>query len=88
MRKAWACFIPWYPLGSGTLTKSTGKLEKLAKLKGVTTTQIALAWLLKHSPVMMPIPGTSTREHLEENIAAASLDLTDDELAQLERIDE
>jgi pyridoxine 4-dehydrogenase len=79
-------FIPWYPIGSGTLAKAAGKLQKLAQSKGATPTQIALAWLLKHSKVMLPIPGTSSLEHLEENIAAASIDFTPDELAQLDSL--
>jgi pyridoxine 4-dehydrogenase len=79
-------FIPWYPIASGGLAKTGGELHKLAKHKGVTTAQIALAWLLKHSQVMVPIPGTSTLEHLEENIAAASLNLSDAELTQLESL--
>lgn len=77
-------FIPWYPIASGNLVSSGGELNKLAKLKKATPAQIALAWLLKHSPVMLPIPGTSSLEHLEENIAAASIELTDSESALLE----
>jgi pyridoxine 4-dehydrogenase len=76
-------FIPWYPLSSGNLTSSGGKLAKLAKAKGVTSTQIALAWLLKHSPVILPIPGTSSLAHLKENIAAAAIELTNEEMALL-----
>lgn len=78
-------FIPWYPIGSGELARSGGALQKLAKLKNVSTTQLALAWLLKHSPVMVPIPGTSSCAHLEENGAAALIDLTKEECDQLEK---
>lgn len=76
-------FIPWFPLASGDLAHAE-ELEKLAKLHGVTPTQIALAWLLKRSNVLLPIPGTSHVDHLEENIAAASLELTEQEFRELE----
>jgi len=76
-------FIPWYPLGSGDLVEPGGKLERVAKAKGVPPVQIALAWLLKHSPVMLPIPGTSSVKHLEENIDSVAIELTDEELSQL-----
>ncbi|WP_068469237.1 aldo/keto reductase [Candidatus Protochlamydia phocaeensis] len=79
-------FIPWYPIASGELARQGGALDKLAKLKGATPAQIALAWLLNHSPVMLPIPGTASIHHLEENTAAASLDLTNQELAQLDSL--
>lgn len=75
-------FIPWFPLERGNLTESK-KLEKLAKEKGVLPLQIALAWLLKRSPVMLPIPGTSSVKHLEENMGAASVNLTDREFSEL-----
>ena len=84
-------FIPYYPLGgSGELTKAAhsngiSALDKLAKAKGVTQGQVALAWLLKRSPVMLPIPGTSKVAHLEENVGAAKLTLTDEEFAALDR---
>ena len=79
-------FIPYYPLGGdGELTRAGGALDKLAKAKGATPGQVALAWLLKRSPVMLPIPGTSKVAHLEENAAAASLVLTDAEFASLDR---
>ncbi len=79
-------FIPYYPLGgSGELTRAGGSLDKLAKAKGVTQGQVALAWLLKRSPVMLPIPGTSKLAHLEENAGAASISLTDAEFASLDR---
>jgi pyridoxine 4-dehydrogenase len=79
-------FIPYYPLGGdGELTRTGGVLDKLAKAKGATPGQVALAWLLKRSPVMLPIPGTSKLAHLEENVAAASLNLTDMEFTALDR---
>ena len=76
-------FIPWYPIASGEITRIGGEISKLAKSKEATPAQIALAWLLKRSPVMLPIPGTSSISHLEENIAAASLELTPQEFALL-----
>jgi pyridoxine 4-dehydrogenase len=76
-------FIPWYPLGNGDLTRSKPELERIAKEKGATSAQIALAWLLKRSKVMLPIPGTASLKHLEENIQAVSVDLTDEEFRQL-----
>lgn len=78
-------FIPWYPLGSGELVNQKGALENIAKSKNATTVQIALAWLLKRSRVMLPIPGTSTVNHLEEDIAAAAIQLTDQEFAELSK---
>jgi pyridoxine 4-dehydrogenase len=76
-------FIPWFPLETGSLADADG-LEKVAKNHAATSGQVALAWLLQHSPVMVPIPGTSSIDHLEENVAAAQLKLSDDELAQVE----
>ena len=78
-------FIPYYPLGDGDLARPGGVLDKLAKAKGATPGQVALAWLLKRSPVMLPIPGTSKVAHLEENARAADLVLTDAEFASLDR---
>ena len=79
-------FIPYYPLGgSGELTRAGGALDKLARAKGATQGQVALAWLLKRSPTMLPIPGTSKVAHLEENVAAAAITLTDEEFAALDR---
>lgn len=78
-------FIPWFPLGFGDLTRGGGRLADLATSRGATQAQVALAWLLRRSPVMVPIPGTSLLEHLEENVAAASLELTDAEYAELSR---
>jgi len=79
-------FIPYYPLGGdGELTRPGGALDKIAKAKGVKPGQVALAWLLKRSPAMLPIPGTSKVAHLEENAKAADLTLTDEEFASLDR---
>lgn len=68
-------FIPWYPLAAGALTATGGPIERIATRLGMTTGQLALGWLLQHSPVMLPIPGTSRVSHLEENVAAASVSL-------------
>ena len=78
-------FIPWFPLASGALAQPGGPHDALAKAKGATPAQIAIAWLLKRSPVMLPIPGTTRLAHLEENVAAAAITLTDDEFQQLDR---
>jgi pyridoxine 4-dehydrogenase len=78
-------FIPWFPLATGRLARPGGPLDEIASHHGVTPSQVALAWLLKHSPAMLPIPGTSSVSHLEENVAAAALELTDDEMAVLDR---
>ena len=70
-------FIPWYPLSTGALAKDGGALKQLAKRLDATPSQLALAWLLHRSPVMLPIPGTSKVKHLEENMAAAGITLSD-----------
>jgi aryl-alcohol dehydrogenase-like predicted oxidoreductase len=77
-------FIPWFPLATGQLAKPGGPLDKLAAAHGVPASQLALAWLLQRSPVMLPIPGTSRVPHLEDNIAAAGIRLSDVEYAALE----
>jgi pyridoxine 4-dehydrogenase len=77
-------FIPWYPLAAGNLSKN-GSMDAIAKAHDATPSQIALAWLLKRSPVMLPIPGTSKVAHLEENIAAVDIQLSDEEFATLDR---
>ncbi len=78
-------FIPWYPLAAGALSaEQKGDLAAIADAHGATTSQVALAWLLHKSPVMLPIPGTSKVAHLEENIAAAGLELSGDELGRLD----
>src|SRR6266481_1928451 len=74
-------FIPWFPLGAGRVAGRL--LERIAKARQVKPIQIALAWLLKRSPVMLPIPGTTSIAHLEENVQAASLQLTDEEYLEL-----
>jgi pyridoxine 4-dehydrogenase len=77
-------FIPWFPVAAGKLAKPGGKLDTVAKAHGATISQISLAWLLHRSPVMLPIPGTSSVEHLEENLAAAGVKLSDAEWKQIE----
>jgi pyridoxine 4-dehydrogenase len=76
-------FIPWFPLATGGLVEDGGPLEALAAEHDATPSQLALAWLLKRSPVMLPIPGTSTVAHLEDNIGAAAIELTDTEFDAL-----
>jgi pyridoxine 4-dehydrogenase len=76
-------FIPWFPLATGELSKHDGPLAEAATHHDATPSQLALAWLLKRSPVMLPIPGTSKVDHLESNIAAAGLELTDEEFQAL-----
>ena len=78
-------FIPWYPLAAGRLAKSGSILDAAAKAHGATPSQIALAWVLKRSPVMLPIPGTSKVAHLEENVAAVNIQLSDEEFDTLHR---
>jgi aryl-alcohol dehydrogenase-like predicted oxidoreductase len=77
-------FIPWFPLAAGDLAKPGGPVAEAAERHGATAGQVALAWLLHRSPVMLPIPGTGSVEHLEENVAAAELELTEEELAAIE----
>ncbi len=77
-------FIPWFPVAAGKLAREGGPLDQAAKRHDATVAQLALAWLLHHSPVMLPIPGTSKVNHLEENVKAASVQLTDDEWAAIE----
>ena len=77
-------FIPWYPLQTGKLAKAGGPLARVAQAHDATPSQIALAWLLRRSPVILPIPGTSKVSHLEENTAAASIKLTDEEFEALQ----
>ena len=76
-------FIPWFPLATGDLAKPHGTLIKIAKVLGATPAQVALAWLLKKSPVMLPIPGTSKVKHLEENAAAVLMNLDDSIVEEL-----
>ena len=77
-------FFPWAPLAAGELAGPGGPVDEIAERHGATAGQVALAWLLRRSPVMLPIAGTSSVEHLEENIAAATLELSDEEVAALD----
>jgi len=79
-------FIPWFPLGAGKVAGEV--LDRIAKAHGASRTQVALAWLLRRSPIMLPIPGTSSIAHLEENVAAASLRLTDEDYQMLSAVPE
>ena len=78
-------FIPWFPLAAGPLAAADGPLQRIAADHEATASQLALAWLLKRSPVMLPIPGTSKVAHLEENVAAANIELSDDEFDTLSK---
>ena len=77
-------FIPWFPLAAGELTRPGGLVDRVANAHGSTTGQVALAWLLQRSPVILPIPGTLRAAHLEENVAAAGLSLAPEEIAELD----
>ena len=77
-------FIPWYPLAAGDLAKAGSVLDRIAHAHNAAPSQIALAWVLKRSPVMLPIPGTGKVKHLEENVAAADIVLSDEEFAVLD----
>ncbi|HEX2864828.1 MAG TPA: aldo/keto reductase [Deinococcales bacterium] len=79
-------FIPWFPLAVGDLARPGGRLDEIAGRLGATPGQVALAWLLRRSPVMLPIPGTGSVKHLEENTAAASVTLSDEDFADLDRL--
>ncbi|HEY1013937.1 MAG TPA: aldo/keto reductase [Herpetosiphonaceae bacterium] len=76
-------FIPWFPLATGNLAKPGGPLDTIAQRLGATPSQVALAWLLRRSPAMLPIPGTSKVAHLEQNMGALAVELSDDDLRQL-----
>lgn len=78
-------FIPWFPLAAGDLAKPGSLLDGIARQHRATPGQLALAWVLKRSPVMLPIPGTSRVSHLEENVAAAGIELSDQDFAALDR---
>jgi len=78
-------FIPWFPLAAGDLAKPGTVLDKIAKKHDAAPSQIALAWVLKRSPVMLPIPGTSKLKHLEENVAAVNITLSDEDFAALDK---
>jgi pyridoxine 4-dehydrogenase len=77
-------FIPWFPMATGRLARPGGPLQRIADEHAGTPAQLALAWLLQRSPVLLPIPGTSTVAHLEENLAAALIELTPDQVRQLD----
>ncbi|NNN14982.1 MAG: aldo/keto reductase [Acidimicrobiaceae bacterium] len=76
-------FIPWFPIQTGQLAKSEGTVGKIAAELGATPAQVALAWLLKRSPVVLPIPGTSSVNHLEENLGAAAIELSEGQFKAL-----
>jgi len=77
-------FIPWFPLAAGPLAKEGGPVDRIARQLGATPGQVALAWLLRRTPVMLPIPGTSKVAHLEENVAGAGVQLDDDAMRELD----
>lgn len=79
-------FIPWFPLGAGRLASAGHQLEQIAQKYNASTGQLALAWLLKRSPVMLPIPGTSKVKHLEENMQAANIDLSDEDFEAMKSL--
>ena len=79
-------FIPWFPLAAGDMAKPGGPLDKAAKKHGATVSQLALAWLLQKSPVVLPIPGTSSVEHLKENMGAAAVRLTEAEWSEITKV--
>jgi aryl-alcohol dehydrogenase-like predicted oxidoreductase len=81
-------FIPWFPLGSGSLCAKGGPLDPLAMRLGVTASQVALAWLLERSHVLLPIPGTASIAHLEENVAATRVNLSQQDRADLDEVAE
>jgi pyridoxine 4-dehydrogenase len=77
-------FIPWFPVAAGKLAKAGGKLDEVAKRHGASVSQLSLAWLLQKSPVILPIPGTSSVAHVEENVASAGVKLSESEWAEIE----
>jgi aryl-alcohol dehydrogenase-like predicted oxidoreductase len=79
-------FLPWFPLATGELARPGGPLDEIARDHGATPAQVALAWLLQHSPVMLPIPGTNSIAHFEENLEAAQLELTDEDIETLDAV--
>jgi aryl-alcohol dehydrogenase-like predicted oxidoreductase len=84
--EAGIAFLPWAPVSRGQLAEPGGPLDRMASAHEATSSQVALAWLLARSAVMVPIPGTSSVAHLEENLGAADVELTADELAELEAV--
>jgi aryl-alcohol dehydrogenase-like predicted oxidoreductase len=85
-QEAGLAFLPWFPLGSGELARPGGVLDQIAHACSATPGQVALAWLLQHSPVTLPIPGTSSIAHFDENLAATELELSADEMDQLDEL--
>ena len=79
-------FLPWFPLDTGKLVGADNPLSAIAKKYGVSEAQIALAWLLKRSPNILPIPGTSSIQHLEDNVAATNVELSDDDFKALSNL--
>lgn len=79
-------FLPWFPLATGKLAEPGGRLDEVARAHSATTAQVALAWLLQHSPVTLPIPGTSSIAHFEENLQAAQLELSDEDMVELDEL--
>lgn len=77
-------FIPWFPVAAGKLAQPGGKLDEVSKRHGATVSQLSIAWLLHRSPVMLPIPGTSSVQHLEENMKAGAIALSDKEMQEIE----
>jgi aryl-alcohol dehydrogenase-like predicted oxidoreductase len=78
-------FIPWFPVAAGKLARPGGKLDKIAKSHGATVAQLSIAWLLHRSEVILPIPGTSSVAHLEENMKAGELALSEAEMKEIEK---
>jgi pyridoxine 4-dehydrogenase len=85
-RRESIAFIPWFPLAAGRLAEQGTLLDRVAKRVGATAAQVALAWVLEHSSVMLPIPGTSKVKHLEENVAATNVELTEEDFSQLDHV--
>lgn len=85
-REAGLGFLPWFPLATGELARPGGELDEIARAHSASSAQVALAWLLQHSPVTLPIPGTSSVSHFEENLQAAQLELSEAEMAELDRL--
>lgn len=78
-------FIPWFPVAAGKLARPGGPLDEIARRHGASVAQVSIAWLLHRSPVMLPIPGTSSVKHLEENVASAAVHLSDEEWRSIEQ---
>lgn len=79
-------FLPWFPLATGGLARGDGPVAEIARAHDASAAQVALAWLLQHSPVTVPIPGTSSIEHFEENLAASELELSEEEMSSLDEL--